>query len=144
MCILHVLNEFAFIRLCDLCGLCMCAGQCVSKERLPFKVPCVCGRGGALFHTQPVGNSSPSPLVVAQFAYPAILHSLFSHAEKQNTDRRILELRGNRRKTQPKAAACLQAQHRSKDLGAVQYRLCRTVVLLLLACDRLLVLIRFH
>lgn len=38
---------------------------------------CVCGRGGALFHTQLVGNSCPSPLVVLQFAYPTILHCLF-------------------------------------------------------------------
>lgn len=60
-----------------------CAAVWVSHVRRPVFVKrkspiqslvCVCGRGGALFHTQPVGNSSP-PLVVAQFAYPAILHS---------------------------------------------------------------------
>lgn len=64
--------------------MCACKPVCV-KRKSPIQSPvsvcvCVCGRGGALFHTQPVGNSSPSPLVVAQFAYPAILHSLFSPA----------------------------------------------------------------
>lgn len=75
----YVLNEFVFMRLCDGVG-----DACVSPVRVRRKTPiqgpeCV-WEGGALFHTQPVGNSSPSPLVVASFAYPAILHSLFSHA----------------------------------------------------------------
>lgn len=50
--------------------------MCV-KRKSPIQSPVsVCGRGGALFHTQPVGNSSPFPLE-GSFAYPAILYSLF-------------------------------------------------------------------
>lgn len=53
--------------------------MCV-KRKSPIQSPVsVCGRGGAVFHTQPVGNSSPFPLE-GSFAYPAILYSLFSPA----------------------------------------------------------------
>lgn len=108
---------FVFIRVWQ-CRLCAHADQYMSKERLPFKVLCVgvCGRGGALFHTQPVGNSSPSPLVVAQFAYPAILHSLFSPAAWE-AEQRPPDPWAQRKsvKTQPKPAACLQAQRRAAD-----------------------------
>lgn len=81
--------------------MCVCRPVCV-KRKTPIQKNSVCvGEGGALFHTQPVGNSSPSPLVVAQFAYPAILHSLsFSRRLRSRTE--ILELRGNLLKLSPK------------------------------------------
>lgn len=42
---------------CASVWVCVCTGHCWSKERVPFKVLCVCGRGGMLFHTRPMGNS---------------------------------------------------------------------------------------
>lgn len=90
-----------FIRLC---GLRMCAGQCVSKERLPFKVLCVCERGGST-----LSHSAGGKLLSFSFGSSTICiscHPPFSFflmpPEKQNRDRRILELRGNRRKLSPK------------------------------------------
>lgn len=118
------------IRFVRLCGSHMCAGHCLSKERVPFKVLCVCGRGGALFHTQPVGNSSPSPLVVAQFAYPAILHSPFFFLslplpEKQNRERRILKAqKGMGEKLSPKSPPASGAQQPTQRFGTEQRRLC--------------------
>lgn len=97
----------SFVRFCGLC-LCVCvcarAGKCVQKERVPFKV---LGEGEHSFRTQPVGNSSPSSLAVVQFAYPAILHSLFFFCRRK---RRTEEI-GERR---------LQAKCRSEGEGAVQ------------------------
>lgn len=91
---------------------CICANvwalfspMCV-KRKSPIQSPVsVCGRGGALFHTQPVGNSSPFPLE-GSFAYPAILCSLFFPAARQQ----------NRDRENPAQGCCLPAQHRPKDL----------------------------
>lgn len=73
--------------------VCMCVCVCrqvCSKERVPFKV---LGEGEHSFRTQPVGNSSPSPLAVVQFAYPAILHSLFFFCRRKRRTEEISERR---------------------------------------------------
>lgn len=84
-----------------------CAGPMCVERKSPIQSPVsVCGRG-ALFHTQPVGNSSPSPLE-GSFAYSAILYSvffLFPAARQQNRDGE-----------NPAQGCCLPAQRRPKDL----------------------------
>lgn len=84
----------------------LCRPMCV-KRKSPIQSPVsVCGRGGALFHTQPVGNSSPFPLE-GSFAYPAILYSLFFPSAARQQERNW---------ENPAQGCCLPAQHWPKDL----------------------------
>lgn len=87
--------------------VCVCVQASVFKRKSPIQSPVRVGEGEHSFRTQPVGNSSPSPLAVVQFAYPAILHSLFFFCRRKRRTEEINERR-------------LQAKRRSAAEGAVQ------------------------
>lgn len=120
----------AFVSLCD-CVWVMsaCRPVCV-KRKSPIQCPvCVWERGSTLSH------SAGGKLLSLSFGGGTIcifciLHSLFSPATWE-AEQRLAVPRAQRKsvKTQPKAAACLQAQRWATAEGAVQWRLSRAVIL---------------
>jgi len=78
-----MLNEFCFfLNTCVWLCVCVCAGQCVCQKKESHSKSCVYGRekggGGYSFTLSRWETPPPLLLVRAQFAYPAVLHSLLS------------------------------------------------------------------
>ena len=104
--------------------MCACKPVCV-KRKSPIQSPVsVCVHVGEGEHSFTLSRwETPLPLLWwwhNLHILPSSILFFLLPPEKLNRGRRILELRGKSAKAQPKAAACLQAQHRGTDMNAVQ------------------------
>lgn len=108
----------------------VCARQCVSKERLPFKVRSVCGRGGGTLSHSAGGKllsfSFGSSIICISCHPPFSFFSCRLRSRTETAGSSSSEGVGENQNPPPPPPppACLQAQPRSKDSGAVQRRLC--------------------